>query len=565
MADPNRYRLGHPVTDGYGNESRAYGNAQGRSYQASAEEMLQQGVQRTPQGEGPVVRPGPGIDVAGARATGHFSPENPRLNDSRVTTANQPRSMTELLAAMSLSMNDMSTTLAETALENTRNVASTQEERNRQGFKYETYKAIQKQSEMAMQFVKQASANAKIVDNDNCVTDVPPSGMYQITDMNKFKMKECSGNSKSDVMEWLTRIMVASHSYQLTHDEIIKLMKFKSTTPLRDSIDMFIRECETLKQLVQNIEELYGKVLPVEEARTQVQQMLPEGRDDVHDFVIKLVFPVKCATRNISDPVLRIKEQEKMYKENLMRIVPAPIHAALQTKERERLRDGKPSFTANELRTEIHARTYGYDLVRKRQSRDKVVTRALASIPDAKGGRTLGTFMITEAESSADEGNPIGQWASSEDDPQPTAEEAELSLYMQGKEQKFERQGFRRDTPMFQRKSAGARSRFYARKAGENLDDPGKPSDYKDQKNGTLNIAQLVIKANCHDTLKRCFHCGVITMPPHRRGKPQCTLAGKELSESLCPMCSRGLHQADQCPAAKMSGYQHPADSRAKN
>ena len=562
MSNPRgRGRRGYSGSfDDYGNESFRPG-AQSTGYrqpQHPTRDQEEERMNRDGYGRGPPRSRSP-------------TPE-PVLEASAMTEDKKVVAPVQMASHMMKTIGMLAELVAEESYERANDADRSDQQRDVSRHRYEQIVALTEQQDILLRKAETAADNAKKASFKNCVTVIAPNGSMRLKDMSKVKVNTISGGPKDDVMDWIQRLMEHCAGIQVSHNCILRLMMYKSTTPLRESIELFTRECETLKEVVIQIEGLYGRVLPVEEARIMVQQSLMKKEEDIHGFVIRMHTLIKSATRLLIDPKERLEESDRMLRDAIRRVVPASIMTQLKSKEADQMAQGRPPWDTTTWRGEIHTRQVEYDAIQARHKRDKQITAHIKPLDDRT--KVEATLLMHEPSSSTDEYTPPIAGSTSEGEAQedPVRIETAYALYMNEKEQQYAKQGYRRDTPRFNEKSYAASRRFHTRNqeapaGGRSRVDPeedkrGRPSTFANQKNSTLSLAQLVIKANCGENLKRCYHCGLVTVPPHRARKPQCGLNGREVAEQVCPMCSTGLHKAEHCPKAKMSNYQHPVDPK---
>ncbi len=372
-----------------------------------------------------------------------------------------------------------------------------------------------------------------------------------------------ASNDPNDVIRWLARVTGLAQSNQLTLNATVLLLIQASSGGAADYIEQMRDENRNLAQIVQQLEMRYGDLCSPEEARVKCNNMLRKEKESLPEFIDRLRYMSRMATRYIDDDAARRQAIDQLVEGNIRRVLPTSVRNALEERVINRSRMGLPAFTAREIEKEC------LDLERRRDERRHVVQEPVAARRHARvlqhvnlASEPFGTF-TDEDFSSADEID--------------TDDEATYHLVNEIKQQErkyvargqpidpqrvykkaFRRFNDRHPPPKFPRYNNqgnyGARQAGIVNAPGYNnpVPVPTSPPNRLDQQ-VRRTVIELLTLANC--TRGHCIQCGV---EGHYMHADACALKDKPLVDRPCAKCGTGLHSADFCPRVYQQPYVAP-------
>ena len=352
----------------------------------------------------------------------------------------------------------------------------------------------------------------------------------------------------SEVSRWLSKVFVHAQSNGLTDEATVRLLVQGSSKAASDYIEQMRDEGKDLLAVVQQLEMRYGNLCTKEEARVKCNNMpRPEGMT-LSKFLDDLRFMARIACRYIDDQNERVEAMDELVQNNILRVLPTSVKAAIEERILTNNKAGLPPLTARELEKEC------IELERIRLARRDEVQKLKASShrkPYGQARCAIETDLSDPEFSSA-----------SEEDPE---EEQMIFLVnqVQREKRKFTTRGLQVDT---QKVYKGAFKKFnekyppkqqnpkYAKQrvVGEVTQQPaqaagqfvpnGPPSKLDLEPTTRDEVLKLLDLARCKKG--QCIQCG---MDGHLMRKDACPLKGKPLVNAPCAKCGVGLHSADDC------------------
>jgi len=358
-----------------------------------------------------------------------------------------------------------------------------------------------------------------------------------------------SSDDPAEVSRWLGKVLVHAEAHGLTDAAAVRLLVQGSIKTASDYIEQMRDEGKNLLEVVQQLEMRYGNLCTKEEARVKCNNMpRPEGMS-LSKFLDDLRYMAKIACRYIDDQVERVKAMDELVQNNILRVLPTSVKAAIEERILTNNKAGLPPLTARELEKEC------IELERLRLARRDEVQKQRASSHRKPYGH------VRRCAVESDLSDPeLSSAASSEEDPE---EEQMIFLVDQvtREKRKFTTRGLPVDTKKVYK---GAFKKFneryhsnpqgprYTRQrvVGEVTQQPaqaaqytprGPPSKMNDP-TSREEVLKLLDLARCKKG--QCIQCG---MEGHLMKRDACPLRGKPLVNSPCAKCGTGLHSADDC------------------
>ena len=380
----------------------------------------------------------------------------------------------------------------------------------------------------------------------------------------------------AEVTRWLGKVFAVAKANAVTFEAAKQLLVQGSDGKAGDLIAQQIDEGKTLPELVQLLEMKYGALCSKEEARVKCNNMPRKDGETLSSFLYRLRHMARIACRYEDDEDARRAQVEVLVVNNIRRVLPTSVRAALEERTVSRYRSGLPDFTADELEHECMT------LEQNRLERRK----------DIKAHSVSGKHKVARYVNAATQ-YPEEELSEPElSSPEASESEGEdegtifLAQQVQREVKKFTSRGlrpdikkaykgaFRKFNERFQKptnprgykpRNVGEVAQYPGQGPRQGQNNPGR-AQYQPYQRAPQNqehtpyprgpqgppktmdpgvssrIKELLELANCDRG--QCIQCGA---EGHHRGHDKCPLRGKPLVDKPCVVCGHGLHAADDC------------------
>lgn len=357
-----------------------------------------------------------------------------------------------------------------------------------------------------------------------------------------------TSDDPSEISRWLGKVLVHAQSNTLTDEATVRLLVQGSSKAASDFIEQMRDEGKDLLAVVQQLEMRYGNLCTKEEARVKCNSMARPDSMPLSKFLDNLRFMARIACRYIDDQGERVRAMDELVQNNILRVLPTSVKAAIEERILTNNKAGLPPLTARELEKEC------IELERLRNARREEIQNKASSHRKHHGQARC----AIESDLSDPE---FSSAASTDEDPE-EEQMAFLVNQVQRERRKFTTRGLPVDS---QKVYKGALKKFnekyhpkqgpkYSRQrvVGEVTQQPaqavgqyvpqGPPSKLELEPTTRDEVLKLLDLARCKKG--QCIQCG---QDGHLMRKDACPLKGKPLVNAPCAKCGVGLHSADDC------------------
>ena len=360
--------------------------------------------------------------------------------------------------------------------------------------------------------------------------------------MHNIKTFTGTSSDSSEVIRWLDRIMNLSTVNGLNQASTLALMIQGSDGSAGDFITQMRDEDKDISEVIKALEKRYGKLCSVEEARVKANTMHRNEGETLPSFIDRLRAVARMACRAEANDVARHAAMDVLVEANIRRVLPGSVRNGLEDIITNRKRMGLPPLSAREVEGEC------IELERRRSDRQELQKAQARRRPNINQ-----IFLDTDL-SSLSEDSDSGSEEVGED-----VEFMINAVREMGK--RYATRGKPFDKKKMFKKAFNRLNerRGYARMANEGPQQQtaGPPNRLVDgSKRHTISELLKMARVTRGD----CIQCG---FQGHYMGSDSCGLRAKPIVDKACIKCSKGLHNADDCPRQFQQQYKSDEQHKA--